>query len=411
MTVVRLRENAPWTEHELTSEQATALLSSGLARVAPGPGPGLWRLRDNGLVGAARTGPVRAPVELRVEPKTPIDRLLFLLGYARNPRGWRQEDVDAGDRPDLLPALAHAFARSAERALRQGVLLGYRETEEALPVVRGRIRMIDQVRRRHGLPVPVEVRYDDYTTDIAENRLLLAAAHRLLSLPGVPMGTRRLLRHLPLRLDGVERLVPGRPPPAWTPTRLNTRYHSALGLAGLVLRSASYELDDGTALRVDGLMLEMWRVFEDYLCVALAEALRPYGHIARLQDKRHHLDRAHRVRLRPDLVLDTADGRPFTVVDAKYKVDDTPQSDLYQVLAYCTAMNLRRGYLVYASKNETHTHLITGTEDVQIVEAALDLSAPPEALAVQVTELARRIAADHVSTGGASGRSATTRSS
>ncbi|RFS82641.1 restriction endonuclease [Actinomadura spongiicola] len=392
MTVVQLRENGPWTEHELTPEQVTALSAAGLARVAPGPRPGLWRVRDNGLVGAARAGPAGDPVEIRVEPKTPIDRLLFLLGHARGVRGWRQEEVDAEGRPDLLPALAHAFARAAERALRQGVLLGYRETEEALPVVRGRIRVADQLRRRHGFPAPVEVRYDDYTTDIPENRLLLAAAHRLLVLPDVPAATRGLLRHLLLRLDGVERLVPGRPPPAWSPSRLNTRYQTALGLAALVLRGASYELDDGTTVRVDGLMLEMWRVFEDFVCVALAEALRPYGGTVKLQDKRHHLDRARRVPLRPDLVVNTADGRPSTVVDAKYKTGDTPQGDLYQVLAYCTAMRLHRGYLVYASKAETHTHVITGTDGLRVAETALDLSSSPDGLRAQVERLAHRIA-------------------
>ncbi|MGW2308388.1 McrC family protein [Actinomadura luteofluorescens] len=392
MTVVRLQENAPWAEHELTSGQAAALAAAELVRIAPGPRPGLWRLRDNGLIGAARIGPRHDPVEVRVRPKTPIDRLLFLLGYARQPRGWRQNTVDAGERPDLVPALAHAFARSAERALRQGVLLGYREREVALQVVRGRIRMVDQVRRRHGLALPVEVRYDDYTVDIAENQLLLAAAHRLLRLPGVPAGTRKLLRPLLLRLDDVTRLVPGRPLPDWTPSRLNTRYHTALGLAGLVLRGASYELDDGTTVRVDGLMLEMWRVFEDFVCVALAEALRPYGGTVKLQDKRHHLDRAHRVRLQPDLVLNSADGRPVTVVDAKYKTGKTPQEDLYQVLAYCTAMRLHRAYLVYAAKTETHTHTITGTDDLQIVETALDLSSTPDALCAQVAALAHQIA-------------------
>lgn len=52
----------------------------------------------------------------------------------------------------------------------------------------------------------------------------------------------------------------------------------------------SYELAPGTTVRVDGLMLEMWRAFEDFLCVALAEALRPYGGAVALQDERHHLD-------------------------------------------------------------------------------------------------------------------------
>ncbi|MEV4002457.1 hypothetical protein [Actinomadura sp. NPDC049753] len=394
MTVVRLQENASWAEHGLTSGQAAALAATELVRIAPGPRPGLWRLRDNGLVGAARIGPRHDPVEVRVQPKTPIDRMLFLLGYARRPRGWRQDTVDAGERPDLVPALAHAFARSAERALRQGVLLGYREREEALSVVRGRIRMVDQVRRRHGLPVPVEVRYDDYTVDIAENRLLLAAAHRLLRLPGVPADTRRLLRHLLLRLDDVTRLVPRGPLPDWTPSRLNNRYHTALGLAELVLRGASYELDDGTAVRVDGLMLEMWRVFEDFVCVALAEALRPYGGTVTLQDKRHHLDRARRVSLRPDLVVNSADGSPVTVVDAKYKTGKTPQEDLYQVLAYCTAMKLNRAYLVYAAKTEAHIHVITGTNGLQIIETALDLASTSDDLRAQIAALAHRIAVE-----------------
>ncbi|NEA24765.1 5-methylcytosine restriction system specificity protein McrC [Actinomadura bangladeshensis] len=393
MTVVHLGESGPWTEYELTAEQAAILAVTDLVRIAPGPRAGLWRLRDNGLVGAARIGPPHDRVEVHVRPKTPIDRLLYLLGYAQKPRGWRREEVDAGERTELLPALAHALARAGERALGQGVLLGYRETEEALPVVRGRVRVKEQIQRRHGFPVPVEVRYDDYTVDIPENRILLAATHRLLRLPGVPPGTRRLLRHLPLRLDGVERLIPGRPLPAWTPSRLNTRYHTALGIADLVLRGASYELGDGTAVRVDGLMLEMWRVFEDFVCVALAEELRPYGGTARLQDRRHHLDRAHRVRLRPDLLLSTADGRPLIVVDAKYKTGDTPQEDLYQMLAYCTAMRLDRAYLVYASKAETHTHVITGTEGVQIVETALDLSAPPEGLRARIAALAAQITA------------------
>ncbi|MFC5747975.1 McrC family protein [Actinomadura rugatobispora] len=396
MITVRLRESGGWQGAELTAAQATALSASELVLVAPGPRPGLWRLRDNRRVGAAAVGPARQRIQLRVEPKIAIDRLFFLLGYARKPQGWRQEEVDAGEHDELLPALAYAFARAADRALRQGVLLGYRETEEASHVVRGRIRVPDQMRRRYGFPVPIEVRYDDYTVDIAENRLLLGAAHRLLRMPGVSADIRRLLRHLLVRLDGVTRLVPGLPSPHWTPNRLNARYHTALGLADLVLRGASYELDDGTAVRVDGLMLEMWRVFEDFLTVALAEELRAYGGGVRFQDGRHHLDRARQVGLRPDLVYVSPDGNPGAVVDAKYKHEDSPgghPADLYQMLAYCTVMGLRTGHLVYAAGFPSpYVHDIAGTGGVRIVETALDLSLPSERLLAQVRDLAQEIA-------------------
>lgn len=71
-----------------------------------------------------------------------------------------------------MTAVAYAFARQAERATEQGLLQGYRTVEEALPVVRGRIREVDQMRRHFGLPVPIAVRFDEFTVDVAENQLL-----------------------------------------------------------------------------------------------------------------------------------------------------------------------------------------------------------------------------------------------
>lgn len=74
------------------------------------------------------------------------------------------------------------------------MLQGYRTVEEALPLLRGRLREADQLRQR--LAVPLEVRYDDYTVDIPENRILLTAARRLLRVPGLPLATHAGLRQL-----------------------------------------------------------------------------------------------------------------------------------------------------------------------------------------------------------------------
>ncbi|WP_232324025.1 McrC family protein [Catenuloplanes japonicus] len=140
-----------------------------------------------------------------MRPKVGIARPLFLLGYARDP-GFRPEDVAAGTEPDLWPALAEALVRQAERALGPGVLQGYVSVDEALPLVRGRIRFADQVARRPGLPLPVEwlrqggmqpsqpvaVSYDEYRAEIAENRILRTALCRMLAvlrLPGSPTST------------------------------------------------------------------------------------------------------------------------------------------------------------------------------------------------------------------------------
>ena len=62
------------------------------------------------------------------------------------------------------------------------------------------------------------------------------------------------------------------------------------------------------------------------------------------------LDETGRVRLKPDLVWREGAACVF-VGDAKYKniTDErVPNSDLYQLLAYTTALNLPGGLLIYA---------------------------------------------------------------
>ena len=51
--------------------------------------------------------------------------------------------------------------------------------EEELYTVRGRIRFDEQIRCQFGVPLPIEVRYDEFTDDILANRLVKAAAHQL----------------------------------------------------------------------------------------------------------------------------------------------------------------------------------------------------------------------------------------
>ncbi|WP_040923911.1 5-methylcytosine restriction system specificity protein McrC, partial [Saccharomonospora iraqiensis] len=163
-----------------------------------------WRLRATNLVGvvAVPAGGGRA-VTVRIAPKIPVARLLFLLGYSHG--RWRTEQVPVDAEPHLLPAVARMFAHQAERSLRQGLLQGYREVEETALVMRGRVRHSEQVRRHHGRLVPLEITHDDYTTDIAENRLLRTAGEALLRLPGgvaggVPAEVRGRLLRLRARL-------------------------------------------------------------------------------------------------------------------------------------------------------------------------------------------------------------------
>ncbi|MFE4665241.1 McrC family protein [Streptomyces sp. NPDC056716] len=392
---VHLIEHARAVPRALPDAVGHALAAARIVDATPDPyTPGHWSLRAGSKVGAVAVAvPGGEPVIVRITPKVPIARLFFLLGHSRGPKSvWRDGQVPVAEHREVLPALAHAVERQVDRALRQGLLQGYRETEETALVVRGRIREAEQLRRHFGMPLPAEVTYDEFTTDIAENRILRAAVERLLRLPGVPVEVRRRLLHQRARLADVTPLVRGQPIPGWRPTRLNARYHHALHLARAVLDGSSAEHAPG-GLRVDGFLFDMNRLFEDFVTVALREVLRGTGHTARLQDA-HHLDTADAIRMKPDLVLYGADGAPCAVVDAKYKEEKRhgyPDADLYQLLAYCTALGLREGHLVYAKGNAPHAAHQVRHAGILLHQHALDLDQEPGALLSDIAALARRM--------------------
>jgi 5-methylcytosine-specific restriction enzyme subunit McrC len=395
--VIELVEHAPAVSRPLPDPVGRALAAARVIDAAPDPyAAGKWVLQAGSKVGAMSVDvPGCDPVTLRIAPKVPVARLFFLLGYSLDPRGWREEQVEVAEHRDLLPALAYAVERQVDRALRQGLLQGYRAVEDTSLVVRGRIREAEQTRRRFGATLPVEIAYDEFTTDIAENRILRAAVDRLLRLPGVPRDVRRRLLHQRARLADITLLVRGQALPTWHPTRLNSRYHHALHLARAVLEDSSAEHAAG-ALRIDGFLFNMNKLFEDFVTVALREAFRGTDRSCRLQDS-HHLDEALSIRMKPDFVLYGPERIPQAVVDAKYKAekpDGYPDADLYQMLAYCTALGLPEGHLVYAKGNAPHTAHRVRHAGIVIHQHALDLDQAPADLLGEVRSLAYRIAAD-----------------
>lgn len=390
--MVRLVESGEALVVALPDDVAAALTASRLVAVEAWGGGRYW-LVPGLRVGAVRVGFGDSAVEVRVEPKVGIARLLFLLGYAADP-GWRDEDVAVDEADDLLPAVVDALARSCSRALAGGVLQGYHVVvDDALPLVRGRVLAGVRLTRRFALPLPVEVRFDEYDADIAENQILLAACRRGLAVPRLRHETRSRLLHAIAQLDGVSVLASGAPRPAWPRSRLNERYVSALRLAELLLDALSVEQAGGAGeLTSVAFVVSMWKVFEDFVTTALAEAMASVPGITYTQYP-VDLDAGGLVPMKPDLVH-VRRGQPALVVDAKYKaerLDGYPNADAYQVLAYCTALRLARGHLVYAKGNEQARTYDVCFSDVVISAHALDRAGPPAELLARVARLAKAL--------------------
>ena len=391
MRRIDLREHVKSAPHYLAVEERD-ILREALPSLTLEPVAGVsgeYHLTPGSVVGALETG----DLSVLIRPKIEIPQLLSLACYAMSGFRPRAESFDFPEEYALPDVLALALSSAAARAFSRGLLHGYRPREESLHTVRGRIMFDEQIRRRFGIPVPLEVRYDEFTDDILANRLVKAAAIRLGRQQLHSAKARGELGRIVGMLDNVS-LVSY--PPTDVPNvrldRLKSHYGEVIALARLILRHGAYESDRG-ATRSSGFLMDMNVVFQEFITVALREALgirdaRAFGerNIPTLDDSGH-------IHLRPDLAW--YEGRRCVFVgDAKYKNltgRAVPNSDMYQLLAYATALDLPGGLLIYAKDEaEARTYRVRGTS-MTLDVAALDISGTLEGALERVEQLASKV--------------------
>ena len=384
-TLIELQEHQ-LTEESLTSDQALALQGCGLIDVQPSWSAGRWRLKARAIIGTLDLGD---GLTVRVSPKLEIRRVVYLLCHAAGLASWDDHLVELDEDAPIDLALAEAFATAAERTLSRGPRSSYFTKDDDLAEVRGRIDANRQ-RLRYGLPLPISVTYDEYGSDIPENQLILGGALQLQRLPSLTEELRRRLRRLVTSLEGVR---PARRDEANIPVlfnRLNGTYKPTVALAGAALQGVSFDIGSGPRL-VTGFTVNMNQLFEQFLAVALADALAEHEgqlHVHRSD----HLDQDRQALIIPDLTW-MRHGRPAAVVDAKYKDPEdgkAADSDLYQMVAYCTGLKVRRAFLVHATI-AADSLLVIDSGGIEIVVTGLDLAEPLPALRGHIAALAERV--------------------
>ena len=376
----------------LSAEERDALREAGRVSVEPAEGSeGAYHLTPGSTIGAMEVG----GLSVVIRPKLKIGRVLYLASYAMGAFRLQDDGFEYPEADTLIEILALALGSAARRAFARGVLHGYRMEEEALHTVRGRIMVAEQIRRRFGVGVPIEVRYDDFTDDILENRLVKAAGALLgrmrirsarsregLGWIAATLGDVSAVRYSPKEIPEVEF------------GRLNGHYREVVGLSRLILRHWTYEAERG-GVRARGFMIDMNRVFQEFVTLALREELG-VSERTFCSDKEIPsiaLDANGRIRLKPD--LSWWNGRVCMFVgDAKYKRIDggqVPNADLYQLLAYATALDLPGGLLVYAKGEMEPTEYRVVHADKTLEVAALDLCGSIDDLRVRVRALAGHV--------------------
>ena len=250
---------------------------------------------------------------------------------------------------NLLEVLIRLFVDRLLVAVRRGLPHRYREREDDLAFLRGKLDIPRQLARHSVRPDGLACRFEELSVDTPLNRVLKAAVTRLALMSGSDTNLRRLAE-LAARFEFVGRsLAPVREPVRLD--RTNTAFHRLYRLARALLGGQWQSTTSGDSEGF-GLLFPMNDLFEEFVGRTMRAVLAPRS--VNLQDSGSYALEGDRERerlfaLRPDIVVDGD-----IVIDTKWKslkaeepTLGVKQDDVYQMLAYARAYQARRLVLLY----------------------------------------------------------------
>jgi 5-methylcytosine-specific restriction enzyme subunit McrC len=323
----------------------------GRIEVIPTARKGVWRLTARGCAGVVVTPTLR----LIIRPKISLDNLFFLVDPTA-PVLAAADRSTAIDGTEVFEFLAGQFASRLARLAAAGLQRGYRERTGQGGLLQGRIDLAAQLRDGPACVEQLHYRYDDFTPDIPCNRALKAIAERLLISPLLPPAVQHLLRQGLTAFDQIRaELNDGTSHPALSQL-LHSDYRLLLDLGRLLLDGLAPGPSAGSTPG-PAFLLNMERVWERYVTRLVQ------GAFTGREDAEVAIQRAFNVActadcqplvVRPDIVIERG-GKAGLVIDAKWKHPargTPPTDDLYQVLAYATALGAPQAILVYPGRRD-----------------------------------------------------------
>jgi len=312
-------------------------------------------------------GIVVLPSGRRIEcrPKVPVRNFFAMLAIAFDlDPDFMAENTTLQRIDEVFEFVIGYFAELVDRRISRGLYRAYVEREDNLLAVRGRIAIAEDARRNHVLRHRTYCRFTDLTWDIPENQIVRQVAHMTAG-----WVTGRALRDELRRIDRVlGEVTPVRLPAQtidrFSYGRLNDDYRPIHRLCRLFLEGASVSEDAGV-FDFRTFLFDMNALFERFVTRLLQHAAT--AHLELLEQRTIHLGTRGQVEMRPDIVVRQG-GNTMLAIDCKYKRLDAGRfknHDQYQILAYCTALDVTRGLLVYPR----HEHSLD--DEIQVRNSAV----------------------------------------
>ncbi len=376
---------------DLNSDDVDYLLRRTKIRVEPAVGQNVYTLNPG-----PNAGVVMLPSGIRLEchPKVGIENFFYMLAVTFDLDPSFLDEIATFQRIDeVFEFVIRYFAELVDQRIRDGLFRSYRDTEENLAVVRGKISFSQDLRLNHVQRHRTYCQFSEFTWDIAENQIIRQVVDVVRHWVTKPELRGELLR--------IDRLL-GEVTPTQHPSRVIDRfaYHRLNDDYRPIHRLCKLFMDGSTISENDGLfefrtfLFDMNVLFEAFIYKALLP-LMPVGFDLSAQD-RMKFDVGQQINVRPDLVF-RRHRDCVLIADTKYSriaPDDHHHNALYQVLGYAVIENIDRAALIYPRHELLIDDLIhVRNSPVAIRRLSVDLQLPRAELERELQRLAASLLA------------------
>jgi 5-methylcytosine-specific restriction enzyme subunit McrC len=298
---------------------------------------------------------------IEIHPKVPIPMILEWLTVAYDLRSleWSQENTSYSSILGDVEWIVKCFILECRMIYSIGLRKGYVPIHEITGSVKGQWKPNTTFALWLKNDYRFDCQYDEFTTWMIENQCIYEGLldmkkgtyhdgtirQDMISLSnifGAEAHTKSSLSHRNSTEEKVDRLnqIPM--------TRLNIHYKKAFNWLNLYWKGTTLSFEQGN-LYAKCFVLDMNELFELYLGKRLESALHKEN-VEVIFQKHDRLAEGGKIKIIPDIILRNHVGKEI-VVDTKYKLRKDERSvndNVFQILAYMTAMKAESGILLYA---------------------------------------------------------------
>lgn len=261
------------------------------------------------------------------------------------------------DQMNLYEVFINMYVQEVRNLVKKGIKSAYYSFEENVGFYKGKLVVNEHIKRNIVHKERFFVKYDDFSVNRAENRLIKSTLIKLIKISNSTENIKEMWQLLS-SFEMIEPSINYVKDFSKVVLDRNTKdYENLIKWSKVFLMDKSFTTFSGNASS-RALLFPMEKVFESYVGRNIKRALNDSDWDVSLQDKGRYLFES-KFALKPDIVIKNENGRKI-ILDTKWKsLENSPrhnygisQSDMYQIYAYAKKYQSSEVWLLFPINNE-----------------------------------------------------------